>query len=146
MERLIGRTLVAGTGEGTALVSEEPLSFWGGVDPATGEIIDRRHPLSGQVIAGRVLVLPYSRGSSTTSTVLMETIRAKTAPAGIIASTVDPVLALGAIVAEELYHYTVPVVVLDEEQYRRLHTGDRVVIHPDGTVERESGRESGGGA
>jgi predicted aconitase with swiveling domain len=140
----MGKPLVAGTGEGTALVAEEPLSFWGGVEPATGEIIDRRHHLSGQIIAGRMLVLPYSRGSSTTSTVLLETIRANTAPAGIIASTVDPVLALGAIVAEELYHRTVPVVVLEEDQYRRLRTGDRVVIHADGTIEREAASETAG--
>lgn len=137
MEQLRGRPLVAGTSEGTALVADEPLSFWGGVEPSTGEIIDVRHHLHGQSIAGRVLVVPFSRGSSTTSTVLLETIRANVAPAGIVANSVDPMLALGSIVAEELYHRAVPVVVLDDEQYGRLKTGDRIAIHEDGTIDRE---------
>src|SRR5512141_2737986 len=104
MERLKGRSLVPGKGGGSALVADEPLSFWGGVEPSTGEVIDVRHHLHGLSIAGRVLVLPFSRGSSTTSTVLLETIRSNVAPAGIVSSTVDPMLALGSIVAEELYH------------------------------------------
>ena len=136
MERLKGRPLVAGAAEGTALVAEEPLSFWGGVDPATGEVIDRRHHLSGQIIAGRVLVVPYSRGSSTTSTVLLEAIRAHTAPAAIISSSVDSMLALGPIVADELYHRTFPVIALDEDEFRRIQTGDHIAVHPDGIVER----------
>lgn len=138
MEQLKGRPVVAGAAEGIALVAKEPLSFWGGLDAATGEIIDRRHPLSGEIVARRVLVLPYSRGSSTTSTMLLEAIRAGTAPAAIIASYPDPMLALGSLVAEELYHRTVPVVALEEDEYNRLKTGDRVVIHPDGSVERFS--------
>ena len=137
MERLTGRPLVSGSAEGTALVAEEPLSFWGGVDPATGEVIDRRHHLSGQTIGGRVLVVPYSRGSSTTSTVLLETIRVHTAPAAIISSSVDSMLALGPIVADELHHRTFPVIALEGDQFRRIQTGDRLVVHPDGTIERD---------
>lgn len=133
--RLRGRPVVPGSAQGIALVSREPLSFWGGVDPATGEVIDRRHDLSGQIVAGRVLVLPYSRGSSTTSTVLLECIRAGTAPAAIIASSADPLLALGSFVAEELYRRTVPMVALEEPHFQRLQTGDRVTVRPDGTVE-----------
>lgn len=134
---LRGRAVVAGAAEGIALVAEKPLSFWGGVDPATGEVIDRRHDLSGRLVAGRVLVLPFSRGSSTTSSVLLEAIRVGTAPAAIVSSAVDPMLALGAIVAGELYNRTLPVVALAEADYRHLRTGDRVSIHPDGTVEIE---------
>ena len=137
MERLRGRAAVAGNACGEALVTREPLSFWGGLNPETGEIIDRRHSLSGEIVTGRVLVLPYSKGSSTTSTILLEAIRAQTAPAAIISSLPDPMLALGSIVAAELYHRSVPVVFVDEADFRRLRTGDRVAIRPDGTIELE---------
>ena len=76
-----GRALVAGEASGLVLASAEPLSFWGGYDARTGEIIDRRHPLSGQMAAGRVLAVPFTRGSSTTAQVLLEAVRAGTAPA-----------------------------------------------------------------
>jgi len=128
---------VAGDARGEALVTREPLSFWGGLNPETGEIIDRRHSLSGEIVTGRVLVLPYSKGSSTTSTILLEAIRAQTAPAAIISSLPDPMLALGSIVAAELYHRSVPVVFVDEADFRRLRTGDWVAIRTDGTIELE---------
>jgi predicted aconitase with swiveling domain len=135
MERLMGRPVVAGAAEGIALVAGHPLSFWGGLDPATGEVIDRRHHLSGSVVSGRVLVMPFSRGSSTTSSVLLELIRGERAPAAIVTSGVDPMLALGSIVASELYGRSVPVVSLEEGQYGRIREGDRVTVHPDGVVE-----------
>jgi predicted aconitase with swiveling domain len=81
------RTLVAGTAEGRALVLDEPLSFWGGVDPATGDIIEARHPQHGENVAGRILVMPSGRGSSSSSSVLAEAIRAGTAPAAIVVIT-----------------------------------------------------------
>lgn len=137
MGNLIGRLVVAGEAAGVALVAREPLSFWGGLDPTTGEVIDRQHDLSGQVVTARVLVLPYSRGSSTASTVLLEAIRAGTAPAAIISSSPDPMLALGAIVADELYGRTVPVVALAEADYAAVRTGDRLAVHADGTVDRQ---------
>jgi len=68
---LTATPIIPGAASGRALVSSEPLSFWGGYDYHTGEIIDRRHPLSGQIAAGRVLCLPFSRGSSTTTAVLL---------------------------------------------------------------------------
>ena len=71
-----GRPVIAGAAAGIALVSSEPLSFWGGYDYHTGEIIDRRHPLTGQIAAGRILCLPFSRGSSTTTAVLLESVKA----------------------------------------------------------------------
>ncbi len=95
--------LVPGTAYGSTLVLDEPLSFWGGVDPITGEIIDRSHPQSGTVITDRILIMPGGRGSSSASSVLAECIRAGTAPAGIILEEPDPLLALGSLVAAELY-------------------------------------------
>jgi predicted aconitase with swiveling domain len=105
------RTLAAGTGRGPALVLSEPLSFWGGIDPATGEVIDSHHPARGANIAGTVLVMPAGRGSSSSSSVLAEAIRAGVGPAAIVLAEPDPIVALGAIVARELYGVSVPVVV-----------------------------------
>ena len=135
MERtLIGRPIVPGSAEGTALVSREPLSFWGGVCPKTGEVIDRRHELSGENVAGKVFVFPTGRGSSTSSAVLMQSIKAGVAPAAIINLSVDSILALGSIVSDELYHQTVPIVVLSNEDFSSIKQDDHLVIKPDGRV------------
>lgn len=130
-----GRPLVAGCAEGTALVSDEPLSFWGGYDPRSGEITDRRHPLSGQVAAGRILVLPFSRGSSTTTAVLLEAVRAGTAPAAIVSTSVDAFFALAAIVAREMYGASLPVMVVTAEEMAALaSTKDRLRIEANGRI------------
>ena len=113
-----GRTLVPGTAEGRALVLDEPLSFWGGVDPETGDITDVRHPQHGASVTGRILVMPSGRGSSSSSSVLAESIRAGTAPAAIVLGEADPILALGAIVARELYGKATPVVVVADPSLR----------------------------
>jgi len=131
---LIGRPIVAGSAEGPALVSKEPLSFWGGLCPRTGEIIDRRHERSGAIAAGRVFVFPQGRGSSTSSATLLETIKTGVAPAAIINLKVDPILALGSIVADELYHQTIPIVVLPREDFLSIKQDDYLTIEPDGMV------------
>lgn len=125
---------MAGAAEGIALVSDEPLSFWGGYDAATGEIIDRRHPLSGQSAAGRVLALPFSRGSSTTAAVLLEAIRADTAPAAIITTGVDSFFALASIVADEMYGQSIPIVALQPGDFARLKTGMLLHVAANGSV------------
>jgi uncharacterized protein len=122
------RTLVAGTAQGRALVLDEPLSFWGGVDPATGDVIDGRHPQHGANVAGRILVMRSGRGSSSSSSVLAEAIRAGTAPAAIVLREPDPILALGAIVARELFGTTIPVVVTAESE---LRTDDLATLRAD---------------
>ena len=139
---MIGRPIIAGSAAGTALVSKEPLSFWGGLEPHTGEIIDRRHERSGAVVTGKVFVFPQGKGSSTSSAVLLEAIRAGVAPAAIINLKVDPILALGAIVADELYHQTVPIVVLSAEDFYSIQEGDYLIIEPDGVVRKAGGNES----
>lgn len=131
---LTGRPLVAGSAQGAALVSSEPLSFWGGVNPKTGEIIDRRHEKSGVVVTRRVFVFPRGKGSSTSSATLLESIRHGTAPAAIINLHVDSILALGSIVADEIYKKLVPVVVLPEEAFHSIQNGDHVIVEPDGRV------------
>lgn len=108
-----GRTLVAGAAHGPILHLTEPLSFWGGMDVATGCIIDHHHPQVGQSLTGTILVMPAGRGSSSSSSVLAEAIYAGTAPAAIILRETDVIVALGALVAKELYGLACPVVVLE---------------------------------
>lgn len=123
-----GRTLVAGDAEGAVVVLGEPLSFWGGMDPATGRVTDRRHLQVGADLRERILVMPAGRGSSSSSSVLAEAIRAGTAPAGIILREVDGIVALGALVAAELYGRHHPVVVVADEAYHGLHSATMIRI------------------
>ena len=132
---LTGRPIVAGSAEGSALVSKEPISLWGGLSPRTGEIIDRRHELSGAVATGRVFVFPRGRGSSTSSATLLECIKRGVAPAAIINLKVDPILALGSIVSDELYGRALPIVVLSDEDFFSIKQDDHVTIRPDGKVQ-----------
>ena len=129
-----GEPLVAGEATGLALAADEPLSLWGGYDAVTGTIIDRRHPLAGHAASGRVLVVPFSRGSSTTTAVLLESIRAGTAPAAIVTTGRDTFFALASIVASELYGRSVPVIVVSTDDFARLQTGDEIDITPDGQM------------
>lgn len=121
--------------EGELLVSQEPLSFWGGYDALTGEIIDRRHPLSGQFALGKVLALPFTRGSSTTTAVLLEAVRRGTAPAALLSTGVDTFFALASLAAEELYGRPIPVFALAPQDFARLESGRRVRLHPQGRLE-----------
>lgn len=132
-----GTVLAPGRAEGVALVSREPLSFWGGYDAATGEIIDRAHPLAGTRGAGRVLVLPFSRGSSTGTAVLLEAIRRGTAPAAIVIGGRDIFFPLAAIVAQQLYGRGLPVVAIPIERLEDVQTGDRLVVAANGQVRSE---------
>ena len=135
MERiLIGKVVVAGSVKGPALVSRDALSLWGGICPQTGEIIDRRHELSGATVTGKIFVFPQGKGSSTSSATLTETIRNGTAPAAIINLKVDPILALGSIVADELYHNSIPVVVLTEEDFYSIKQNDYLTLESDGKI------------
>jgi predicted aconitase with swiveling domain len=129
-----GRALVPGSADGVALVSKEPLSLWGGLNAQTGEITDRRHERSGEIVTGKIFVFPQGRGSSTASAILLESVKAGKAPAAIINVRVDPILALGSILADELYHKPVPIVVLSEADFAAIHEGDRVEIAPNGEV------------
>jgi predicted aconitase with swiveling domain len=123
-----GRPLIPGEAEGIALVLDEPISFWGGVDPETGCIIDQRHPQLGECVTGKMLVMPCGRGSSSSSSVLAECVRAGTAPSAILLAEPDQILVLGALVAHELYGRIVPIIVLGHERLRLITVGARVGI------------------
>ncbi|WP_420631884.1 aconitase X swivel domain-containing protein [Candidatus Leptofilum sp.] len=129
--------LVAGTAVGEALVLTEPLSLWGGLNPETGEIIDKRHPQVGQIVTERVLVLPAGRGSSSASSILLEAVKQQTTPAAIITAEVDGILALGAAVAREMYDQSPPVLVLASHDYAQIQTGQQVSVEADGLVTRK---------
>jgi predicted aconitase with swiveling domain len=135
MAILNGRPIVAGAAQGEALVAHAPLSFWGGYDFTTGTIIDRHHPLAGVRAAGRVLVVPFSKGSSTTTAVLLEAVRAGTAPAALITTGTDAFFALASIVAGVMYERSFPVIALASADFNRLESGQRLTVREDGTVE-----------
>jgi predicted aconitase with swiveling domain len=125
-----GRVLVEGSAAGHTLVLDEPLSFWGGLDPATGEIVETSHPQRGKVVTGRILVLHSGRGSSSSATVLAEAIRTGTAPAGIVLGEPDDIIVIGALVAAELYGVTIPVVVASPAGYAAIRDGEQISLVP----------------
>lgn len=116
---------LAGEAGGSALVFSQPLSFWGGINSETGDIIDHSHEGVGENVAGRVLVMPSGRGSSSSSSVLAEAIRKGTAPVAILLERPDPILAVGAIVAEYLYGCRTPLVTCEISGIR---TGDKIAV------------------
>ena len=156
MKKLKGKELVGGTTinfdekrkhivenhkPAELIFSDTPLSFWGGIDPKTGTITDQTHPLFRQNIGGNVLAIPSGRGSCTASQVLLELLlnndkdnNSSIAPAGIILRDPDPVVAVGAIVYEEIFvrkksdpsdnrqSGCLPIVSVGEEQYESLET------------------------
>jgi predicted aconitase with swiveling domain len=126
--RFEGTALNPGRANGAPLVLTEPLSFWGGVDPASGAIIDVHHPQVGAATSGRILVLPSGRGSSSSSSVLAEILRRGVGPAAILLGAADPIIALGALVANELYGQATPVVVLDPRAYRACAAASEIDV------------------
>jgi predicted aconitase with swiveling domain len=129
-----GAVLADGVAEGPALRLDEPLSFWGGVDPGNGEIIDARHPQRGTSVSGRVLVMASVRGSSSSSSVLAEMVRAGCAPAAILLGEADLILSVGAAVAEELYGICVPIVQLLHAELATIPDGAAVLVGEHGEV------------
>ena len=117
---LSGEPIVPGSGAGELLCADVGLSFWGGVDPVSGAVIDARHPLRGQSVAGRVLAIPNGRGSCTGSQVILELLLGDQAPAAIVLRRPDEIIALGVIVAEELFGRSMPVVSVGEAGFARL--------------------------
>ncbi|MGD9913992.1 MAG: DUF126 domain-containing protein [Rhizobiaceae bacterium] len=118
---------------GEALVLAAPISFWGGVDPKSGRIADVRHPDCGKVIAGTVLFLPGTIGSSSASAVLLELVHAGHAPAALILPEPDAILLLGLIVAREMGWATPMALRLDRAQHAQFG-GATVSIKADGRI------------
>jgi predicted aconitase with swiveling domain len=132
---LTGEVLVKGPAITAPLVyTDTPLSFWGGYDAHQGRVVDRHHPLYGTLCAGTVLALPGGRGSSTASGVLLESIRAETAPGAILVSRLDPILVLGLVVAEETYGRTRTLVRLEPDDFQKLQGFSAATVTPEGRI------------
>src|SRR5471032_603186 len=128
---LKGRSLVAGTAQGELLYADVGLSFWGGVDPFSGEVIDRHHPLSGAIISGRVLAIPSGRGSCTGSSVLLELILNGHAPAALVFEQIDDILTLGVLVAEQIFQQSIPVISVGRDGFAALRNVRYVRVEND---------------
>jgi hypothetical protein len=118
-----GRAIRSGRAEGLALVSSEPISFYGGVDLDTGVVAERGHPLEGQALKGRILLLPRGKGSTVGSWALLRLARKGLAPAALVCKQCDTIVAVGAILAE------VPCV--DGIDILAFSSGDRLVVDGD---------------
>ena len=119
------RAYAPGEAAGTALVLSKPVSFWGGIDVGTGRIIDHSHPDRGRCVTGLVLVMPGGRGSSSSSSVLAESIRRQSGPVAIVLATPDPILTVGALVARSLYGLACPIVVCSTGG---IASGDHLIV------------------
>lgn len=112
--------LAPGQARGELVCLSVPLSLWGGFDLESGVVCDVNHPQHGTKIAGKVLALPGGRGSSSSSSVLLESARLGINPLAIILTERDPILAVGALVAEDLYGVSIPIVRISLEMFRDL--------------------------
>jgi predicted aconitase with swiveling domain len=133
----VAEVLLAGAGPATGdvLALRRPISFWGGVDPKTGAIIDARHPDRGAIIAGRVLALPGTIGSSSASAVLLELVHAGRAPAALLMREPDAILLLGLVVAREM-GWPIPSALRVGEDIQAKLAGMTVTVGPDGSITR----------
>jgi predicted aconitase with swiveling domain len=123
MEQLKGRIIYKGKAEGEALVSSQPISFYGGVDPTTGVVIEKGHELQGQSVKGKILAFPTGKGSTVGSYTLYRMKKNGTAPAGIINRECETVVAVGVIISE------IPCV--DKIEISKIKTGEKIQIEDD---------------
>lgn len=129
-----GKTLVPGRASGRLLHADLGLSFWGGIAPDSGIVIDSHHPLRGQCVAGTVLAIPSGRGSCTGSAVLLELIANGMAPAAIVFCELETILPLGALVSDALFGRSIPMARLQRSEFDALRSyGAATVI--DGVVD-----------
>jgi predicted aconitase with swiveling domain len=121
-------TLVSGSASGPVLKLDEPLSFWGGLDSATGTIIDRLHPQCGGSVVGRVLMMSSGRGSSSGSATLAEALRLGNGPAAILMLERDAIVVVGAMVAAELYGLACPIALANGEDWEALEAAASLTL------------------
>lgn len=121
-----GRKIFKGKISGEALVTGEDISFYGGCDPETGEIVEKGHHLEGKSVSGKILVFPTGKGSTVGSYVLYALKKAEKAPLAIINKTTDPVVAVGCIISE------IPAV--DQIEIEKIRTGQKVEVDADNGV------------
>jgi predicted aconitase with swiveling domain len=129
-----GRVLNAAAAEGRVVVLEEPLSFWGGFDPASGRIIDGHHPQCGLALTGCVVLMRESRGSGTAPGAMAEAIRLGTAPAAMVLVIPDVNLAIGAAVAATLYEKSCAIVAVTSAEWHAIAAWSHAGINESGMI------------
>ena len=122
--KIKGRTISRGCAEGEVLISTDPISFLGSVDPKTGIVVEEKHALAGKSIKGKVLVFPHGKGSTVGSYVMYQLKKNGTAPKAIINLETEPIVAVGAIISE------IPLVdMLEKNPYEILKNGSLVLVN-----------------
>lgn len=124
--KLEGRKIFKGKTSGEVLFSSEDISFYGGCDPETGEIVEKNHPLEGRSVSGKILVFPTGKGSTVGSYVLYALSKAGMGPLAIINETTDPVVAVGCIIGE--------IPAIDQVDINKLENGQKVEVDADAGV------------
>lgn len=125
----MGRMISPGTVEGEAIVSREPIGFYGGIDPKTGIVIEKGHPLEGQSVTGKILVFPRGKGSTVGSYVIYGLEKNGVGPKAIVNEETETIVATGVILAG------VPCV--DKIDISQFQTGDKLKVNADkGSVEK----------
>jgi len=129
MDKIIKCTpVLPGRATGEVLATQMALSFWGGVDTATGKVIDPRHELFERCLTGKILVFPFAKGSAGAPAILLELIRCGTSPAAMVNIEAEPLLISGPILGQHLYDIELPLVTVSPERYRLLQTGQHARI------------------
>ena len=123
-----GRTISPGNAEGEAIISSEPIGFYGGIDIKTGIVIEKGHPIEGKKVTGKILVFPYGKGSTVGSYVIYGLKKNNVAPAGIINKETETIVATGVILAG--------IPCIDQVDIEKIKNGDKLVLNADkGIVE-----------
>src|SRR5574337_915589 len=126
-----GFCLIPGRARGDIVYTDVPLSFWMGIDPTSGTVIDRHHPLCGVSVKGKIFVLPGGRGSCSGSCGLVELIVAGQAPAALVLESVEPILTLGALIAGEIFGKSIPIASVGRSWFSRLASASALAIEGD---------------
>ena len=128
---LRGRKIIGGMAEGEAVVTRQPVSFLGGVNPDKGTVVERGHELEGENITGKIFIFPHGKGSTAGPYIIYAMAKRKTAPSGMINLEAEPIIAVGAAMGN------IPLIDrLDKNPLEVISSGDRVKIDGDqGTVE-----------
>ena len=144
MQNISYQPVIDGEASGELLCSDTGLSFWGGVDPVTGRVIDQHHPLHNENICGKILALPSGRGSSTGSGVMLELLLNSVAPAAVIFTESEDIITLGVLVAEVMFERSIPVCQITAQDFKQfkagavVNVGNGVISTSDTTSQRES--------
>lgn len=133
------KIIVHGNLNAEALVTAIPIGFWGGINVESGIVLDVHNELNGCSISGKVLCMPFDKGSCSGSGVIFEMLRRGTAPAAMICIEASPILAMGPIISHRIYDRSMPIRTVSEEQMKQIRTGDRISFTDDSILIESEG-------